>query len=249
MLLFLSIGAGLQVAIRDMMRAIWTQRPLASPGVSDTIASVRMQSGYRIFFHALKHWVLPTFFALLILWMVIALASQIAFRSADLSGAFCGNAVAATPGADGNSASFETSNVCAATRIKVLEGQTYRVTIAVTASWIDRTIATNPQGFGWQQMSWSMVPAVPFRRIVFANWFAPVLRVGSGGGEEHVLDVRAEPPGQATTYVAEFRPRSDGEVFVFVNDAVWGLPYVYGRLYGNNKGAASIKIQRLDPVR
>jgi hypothetical protein len=51
------------------------------------------------------------------------------------------------------------------------------------------------------------------------------------------------------SYEAKFKPRSDGEVFIFVNGAVWGLPYVYGASYSNNHGSASIAIEHLDPVR
>jgi hypothetical protein len=82
--------------------------------------------------------------------------------------------------------------------------------------------------------------------VVFANWFAPVLRVGAKGGEEHVLDLKPVPPGQTASYEARFKPRSDGEVFIFVNDAVWGLPRLYGASYDNNHGTASIAIEHLE---
>ena len=90
----------------------------------------------------------------------------------------------------------------------------------MTEDWFDKSIKTDPLGFSWEKMSWVMYPALPFRRIVFAKWYAPVLRVGRKGGEEHVLDLKPVPPGQAVSYDAKFKPRSDGEVFIFVNDAV-----------------------------
>ena len=65
------------------------------------------------------------------------------------------------------------------------------------------------------------------------------------GGEEHVLDLKPVPPGQAVSYEARFKPRSDGEVFIFVNDAVWGVPGISRILYENNRGSASVSIEHL----
>jgi len=144
---------------------------------------------------------------------------------------------------------FATNNVCMPTGIRVTKGEDYKVTVTVTSDWFDRSIATDPQGFSFRKMSFLMYPALPFRRIVFAKWYAPILRVGSKGGEEHVLDLKPAPPGQTKSYEAAFKPRGDGEVFVFVNDAVWGFPWIYGANYANNHGTAAIRIEHLDPVR
>jgi succinate dehydrogenase/fumarate reductase flavoprotein subunit len=47
--------------------------------------------------------------------------------------------------------------------------------------------------------------------------------------------------------VIQFRinPTRDGELFVFVNDAVIGIPGLYGLLYRQNTGGATLTIERL----
>jgi uncharacterized protein (DUF2235 family) len=248
-LALLAIGGWLQRKIRDEMRAIWIGQPLAAGPVHAIAFWIRTQPAYRIFFYWLKHQGLPSLFAALILWAIVALASQVIFRTADSLGAFCVGDVAANASQSAAPIAFDPKNICGPTRIRVLKDEDYKVTIMVTSDWLDNSIPTDPQGFGFRKMSLLMYPTLPFRRIVFAKWFAPVLRVGGKGGEEHVLDLKPVSPGQAKTYEAAFRPRSDGEVFMFVNDAVWGLPFIYGNNYANNHGAASVKIEHLDPVR
>jgi uncharacterized protein (DUF2235 family) len=244
-LALLELGGWLQQKIRDEMRAIWIGRP-ARAGWGDSIALwIRTQPAYRIFFYWLKHQGLPSLFAILILWAIVALASQLVFRTRDALGAFCVSNAAGPSGQAGEAITFQTNNACMRTRVQVLKDEDYRVTIKVTAEWFDSSIKTDPLGFSWEKMSWVMYPALPFRRIVFAKWYAPVLRVGSKGGEEHVLDLKPVPPGQAVSFEARFKPRSDGEVFIFVNDAVWGLPGISRINYGNNGGSASVFIEHL----
>jgi uncharacterized protein (DUF2235 family) len=243
-LALLVFGGWLQQRIRDEMRAIWIGR-LVPAGFSDSVVFwIRTQPAYRIFFYWLKHQGLPSVLALLMLWVIVALASQLVFRTADSFGAFCVNDAAVNPGA--GPITFSTNNFCMPTQIKVTRDEDYRVILTVTKDWFDKSIPTDPQGFGFRKMSWLMYPALPFRRTVFANWFAPVLRVGAKGGEEHVLDLKPVPPGQTVSYEARLKPRSDGELFLFVNDSVWGLPRLYGINYENNQGIASITIEHLE---
>jgi hypothetical protein len=244
-LVLLALGGWLQQKIRDEMRAIWIRRP-APAGWGDSIAFwIRTQPAYRIFFYWLKHQGLPSLFAILILWAIIALVSQLVFRTRDALGAFCVSDAAGPSDQAGAPIAFQTNNACMPTRVHVLKDEDYRVTIKVTDDWFDSSIKTDPLGFSREKMSWVMYPALPFRRIVFAKWYTPVLRVGSKGGEEHVLDLKPVPPGQAVSYEDRFKPHSDGEVFIFVNDAVWGLPKISRINYENNRGSASVSIEHL----
>jgi uncharacterized protein (DUF2235 family) len=241
-LALLYAGGTLQVKIRDLMRTIWIRRPVTD-GWFDAIAyPIRTFPLYRIFFYWAKHQGLPSFFALVILLIIIAFVSQLGFRTADALGTFCVSEASTAPVAD----TFATNSFCMPTRIKVTRDEDYRITFEVMEPWVDKTIATDPRGFGFRKMSWRMYFGLPFRRVVFAKWFVPVVRVGGKGGEEHVLDLRLADPGKDNLYEARFKPRSDGEVFLFVNDAVWGWPWIYARNYANNQGTASIKIEHLD---
>jgi hypothetical protein len=81
---------------------------------------------------------------------------------------------------------------------------------------------------------------VPLRRETTQDWFHVVLRYGRVGGEEDFI----EPDPDDPRLEAPIRPKRSGEVFVFVNDAVIGIPGLYDWFYRNNKGAATLTITR-----
>jgi hypothetical protein len=81
---------------------------------------------------------------------------------------------------------------------------------------------------------------VPLRRETTQDWFHVVLRYGSVGGEEDFI----EPDPDDTRLEAPIRPKRNGELFVFVNDAAIGTPALYDWFYRNNKGAATLTITR-----
>ena len=112
-------------------------------------------------------------------------------------------------------------------------------------------IATDPQGFGFDKMRWQMAPGLPIRRLAGSNWFATVLRIGNRGFGETVLSYTRNdsPPCQcpaATSYTATFRARKSGELFVYVNDSVIGIPGYVDMFYKNNKGTAEVMLQAVD---
>jgi len=243
----LYFGGWLQVKIRDVMRNIWIKPQGVTEGWFDAIAyPIRTFPLYRIFFYWLKRQGLPSFFAILMLFVIVAIGSQLAFRTADAFGKFCVGDADTRVLTDTVTFTTNTNNFCMSAQVKALRGEDYRITIEVKDAWMDKTIATNPRGFGFKKMYWRMYFGLPFRRVVFSNWFVPVLRIGSKGWEEHVLDLKPVKPGEEKLYEARFTPRSDGEVFLFVNDAVWGFPGIYARNYANNTGTALIKIEHLN---
>jgi hypothetical protein len=80
---------------------------------------------------------------------------------------------------------------------------------------------------------------------MWSNWFSTVLRIGSKGWEEHLLNLKEETTAGGVVYTATLRPQKSGEVFVFVNDSVIGLPWIYDYFYrSNNAGAATITLQK-----
>jgi hypothetical protein len=109
----------------------------------------------------------------------------------------------------------------------------------------DRDIPTSPSGFysldvpaAWQ--SALMVLALPVRRELIRPWFRIVAHTGSIGGEESFLD--PDPKDHSIDEV--LRATRDGELFLFVNDAVLGLPGFEGVFYLNNRGSADVTITR-----
>jgi hypothetical protein len=58
--------------------------------------------------------------------------------------------------------------------------------------------------------------------------------------------VRESPtPVDRLTLVSEIRPATTGELFIYVNDAVLGLPKRAGRFYQNNRGSATVTVSKV----
>jgi hypothetical protein len=86
-----------------------------------------------------------------------------------------------------------------------------------------------------------MIAAVPLRRELIRPWFRVVVRLGGTGGEENFLD-----PDVADKFLVDevVTARRDGELFLFVNDAVIGIPGLYNVFYQNNQGSSKVTITR-----
>ena len=257
--ILLQLGGNAQGRIRDLMRAIWRDpdEPCVEP--TDAIYRLRSSGPYRAFFHVLKHWVLPFAFAVLlwagifvVLYFVPALVSRVTFGAANALGYICEPKGGTVVAGAATSPSFLTKDVCTSTGLIVKQGATYRVAIKVEAPWIDGYregkpggIPTDPRGFGWGKTKILQYLGVPYRRLMWSNWFSTVLRVGSTGFEEHLLSLKEESAADGVIYTATFKPQKDGEVFIFVNDSVIGLPGIYDYFYrSNNAGAATVTLQQ-----
>ena len=177
----------------------------------------------------------------------ILLLSRFAFELRTTSGGICqshGTVMVLEPGKS-RAVDFLTSEACLSTGIQLEEGGQYQVTVEVDAKdqWKDgNTIEADPNGFLnlWDsvQLAW----AVPARRSWSAPWFSLMGRVGTKGkdrfniGDGHL-----------------FTGKTDGPLFLFVNDAVCGFcpgekstwPYFWD--LGKNQGKAKVTIFRLEP--
>ena len=88
--------------------------------------------------------------------------------------------------------------------------------------------------------------AVPLRRDISQPWFRLFVRTGREGRDEHALSPKRPPPEGAAerlSLVSEFTARANGEMFLFVNDAI-DLPF--WNFYENNRGTAKVKVKALD---
>ena len=109
-------------------------------------------------------------------------------------------------------------------------------------------IGTDPNGFGWAKTTWPHVAGILYRRLMWSPWFATIVRVGGFGTEEHVLAFKPAGDARDGVYTGTFTPRKHGEVFVFVNDSVIGLPRICDYFYRtNNKGKASLTLRLAEP--
>ncbi|MDB5607526.1 MAG: hypothetical protein JWP25_4426 [Bradyrhizobium sp.] len=263
------IGGWMQGFVRDLMRRIWRTPNAPARRPTGFVYRLRTAGPYLAFFYALKHRILPFIFAAIgfvcLAPVTLALVNRVSFTALDLTGQVC------TPSRNPSArlvvnhakAAFDTATPCTATGLEVEQGKSYRITLVVTDVWEDgykfgeadpgkaKGIETDPRGFGFDKMRWQMALGLPIRRLVGSNWFAPILRVGNRGFGETVVSFAREDsaPCQcpaATSYSATFRARKNGELFVYVNDAVIGIPGHVDTFYKNNKGKADLILQVLD---
>ncbi|MFL4982971.1 MAG: DUF2235 domain-containing protein [Xanthobacteraceae bacterium] len=257
---FLWVGGHYQQAIFDTNRKVWMpflrNRPDDGRRYDSRIRRLRTHIYYRGFFYALNRWVLPLICAaiiyVIIIYALFVIGSRILFPAAEIAGLICRNDGSAQEVIDRSEAAgtFATDKLCNATGLKVTRGRTYLVRMTLLQRWADKGIATDPNGFGSERATWSMAFGLPLRRVVSANWFQTIVRVGSRGSTEQPLTFKPDenpcdcPKPEPREFTAEFTPRRNGEVFLFVNDSVIGLPWIADYFYRtNNEGQARIVIE------
>jgi uncharacterized protein (DUF2235 family) len=231
----------------QIARQLWTSRPLVA--------------AYRWFArHALPF----LFFIATVLALLIS-ANRLLFDFAEALGLTCDGTAIGERNVPGKepvviSAIFETSNPCFSTGVSLEQSAAYTISFKILQPWQDGTkIVTNPGGFttakAAREAGWRFRLAAPLRRSWRSNWFSPVARVGHLGFDEYHLDI-SQPADQSTVYVSKpFIARTEGEVFLFVNDAVLALPGIWSYFYNgtldgqiNNKGSAEVTITRVSPA-
>ncbi len=124
---------------------------------------------------------------------------------------------------------FKTSDARRASGVVLKKGHRYEITLTGLPSEASRHIL-----------------ATPLKRMWSADWFQPIARVGDVGNVETAL----EPPDDAAptdrnTLRARITAEADGELFLFVNDAVLSVPGMTDTFMKNNSGTASVKVRRL----
>ena len=142
---------------------------------------------------------------------------------------------------------FQTSQLCQSMGVYLVRNARYRITFESTTSFLDGGIKA-AKGFYSSEpdnllQAAAMFAAIPLRRELMQPWFRIVARFGGQGGEETFL---VPDPSEKVHIINEvIRAPRDGELFLFVNDAVIGIPGLYGRFYKNNKGSSRVVIRRL----
>jgi len=242
--LFLFAGGYLQGKIRDVMRLGWHPQPGQPAPVRNWWQRfaywLRRRGTYRAFFYILKNWIFPTGMVVWLFWWFL-------FGTANTLGLICkgkgGIEVTQTESTAKGSGGdvFKTLDICYPTGLKVTQEETYEIKLVLTDKdpWLDDTIPTDPKGF--RISSWTQLAGVPFKRLIWSNWFMPIVRVGGTGLEEHLPDFQPDGNGGWT---AKFQPRSDGEVFIYVNDTSIFLPWLFTHFYENNHGTAVVSLRK-----
>jgi hypothetical protein len=249
---FTFAGVRLSARIKSDMGAIWQNsvvRGLVVTGAPDNwIYRLRTSAPYVAAKNYWKFQVGPGLSALFFVYAGLMLVNHLAYIVLDDAGFVCNETGGASRMAKSETRklSVDTSSVCSATGVLLENGGRYAIAIkAREPHWYDRTIETSPAGFYsldaptfWQKIA--MVIALPMRRELIRPWFRMVARTGGVGGEESFLD--PDPKDHSIDEV--MRATRDGELFLFINDAVLGVPGLEGVFYSNNIGSADVTITR-----
>jgi uncharacterized protein (DUF2235 family) len=245
-------GVRLASQIKSDMASIWQSTVVGGHAVTRSynnwIYRLRTNPAYIAAKKAWKFSIGPGLSAIFFVYAGIMLLNHLAYIVLDDAGLVCTESTNATRMARGEKRTlvFDTSSVCSTTGVLLENGGRYAITIkAKETFWYDRDIPTSPAGFYsldapnlWHKGL--MVLAVPMRRELIRPWFRIVARAGSTGGEESFLD----PDPKDHTIDELLRATRDGELFLFVNDAVIGVPCLTGAFYANNVGTADVTITR-----
>jgi hypothetical protein len=193
----------------------------------------------------------PGFFALLFIYIGVALVNRLLYNVQDVAGLTCTPSAETKGLAKGETAQlveFRTSDLCKPTGIH-LDGGGARYLVKVepvpSETWYDAGVEVPFGGFSpTDQPTWNrrilLGLGVPLRRELTKDWFRIVLRYGDIGGEEASLD----PDPTDSVIEATIKPTREGELFIFVNDSVLGIPGLYDLFYRNNKGTAKLTVKR-----
>jgi hypothetical protein len=92
---------------------------------------------------------------------------------------------------------------------------------------------------------WRGYAGIFLRRILFRPWYRLIARVGETGVDEYFLDPVPVPNTSPQVYRARFTAQRGGEIFLYVNDAVVGLPWLSDLYYKRNKGTAKVTVRLL----
>jgi hypothetical protein len=189
-------------------------------------------------------------------YLGLSLVSHLLYNIQDVAGLICkesGNATGLARGTtnpktdpESRTVEFNPSDLCKPTGI-LLEssGARYHVEVKSTVPWADGGIPVPDGGFSandppvWYHRI-LLGLGVPLRRELTEDWFRIVLRYGGVGGEEVFLD----PDPDDYKIQANIKPTRAGELFIFVNDAVIGIPGLYNFFYRNNGGRAQLTVTR-----
>lgn len=218
----------------------------------DTLAKIRASKGYQFFGRRVPRitgeLIAGTFFVA----AVLVLLSRLSFIVLDGAGQICSPTAGElrSPKAGQQSAVFQPGNACFATGITLTEGQRYAIKLHVHPSpqWRDASIPAD--AYGWlEPPGWSPW-VVPLRRHLFADWYQPIARIGATAYDRYPLEPPPvaqgddRPPNDELHHT--IKARRSGELFLYLNDAVFFTPT--NRLlefYTNNHGAATVTVEHV----
>jgi uncharacterized protein (DUF2235 family) len=199
-------------------------------------------------YRALCKFLVPIAFAVLLFIVGAALINRVTFDAWSAAGQVCKTSVPANaPKVDKSATAtgFTTDKICWPSGLVLESGKRYRITLTMTADdWKDGDTPSTINGFAPDSVNHWI--GILLRRWWTQNWFKPIAHIGVFGNYEYVLkplDSDSTAPNGDRTLVSEVVPGTDGELFIYVNDAVLMFPGWIDHFYKhNNQGGASLKV-------
>ncbi|MDX2506429.1 MAG: DUF2235 domain-containing protein [Gammaproteobacteria bacterium] len=179
-------------------------------------------------------WLSAFVLLLVILYLLFASVNSSVFHLRNTFGILCEPSVNTSVLAGTKIVPLDISNACFATGIKLEFGKTYRFTVKADQYVKDGVYSADADGV--KDPGILMSSAIPLRRHVTQPWIKLFGRIGHDGNDNYVLGVGEN----------KYTARSDGELFLYVNDAVfgvladWDLPYSWKG--GENKGVIEVMV-------
>jgi hypothetical protein len=142
---------------------------------------------------------------------------------------------------------FQAGDLCWASGLKLAKGKRYRITLMRDGPlWKDASLDADMEALRKPESILAratMGLAVLLRRHISEDWFRPVARIGTSGNDDYPLYPVADAVDQGRSrLVADIIARRDGELFLFVNDAVTPLGS-WQPFYANNCGKAGVRVE------
>jgi uncharacterized protein (DUF2235 family) len=269
----------IQRAITDRMRLLWDET-VKRPGTAvtpsgtptDWVFRLRSARWYRNVVETMSQRVFPFLFGVgclaAVVLVVVGTVNRATFAAYSASGQVCTvKKEFEVPSWNGEprQVPLPSNELCLQTGLELKQGQRYRVEIVLPDPdavkpddrWMDKRLPVeSPEGFS-SGTGPAFMAFLPFRRVLTAPWFVPMVRVGDTLAEYHRIDQIEEVPLASGTRrgpneprrirgFVEFTPAFTGQMFLFVNDAVLPGPWVK-TLYKNNHGTATVTVRAIEP--
>jgi uncharacterized protein (DUF2235 family) len=220
----------------DSMRKIWAQQPPPGPSVFLRFARrVRKSDWYIKALDSLRYAIAPNVFGVLMLLLIVFAAAvitiRLSFDAPMILGQVCKNALnpATVTSERLELREFDLTSPCHPMGARLRAGETYVISVEPRElHWRDLTVpVTTLKGFkpeGFSRKDWVFWLTIPIRRHKVMDWYVPVARVGSYG--DHYFPI--------TNWTTEITPQTDGQLFLYVNDALSIYPFTYAFYLNNN---------------
>jgi len=148
---------------------------------------------------------------------------------------------------------FEAGEICWRSGLFLRQGVRYLIRVEqqdeATMPWLYSGYPTDLGGFDigsrpdWYSRTW-LFATVPLRRVWLKPYARIVARIGRVGTDEYSFDPELPRKASIDKYEVTFKPRRGGELFLYLNGAVIGLPGLTRTFYKHNSGRAHVVVEQ-----